>query len=55
MTYVGDAPDDMRMARTVGARGVGIVSILGQRQELEAAGAAEVAESVAQWVEAFLA
>lgn len=54
VTYVGDAPDDMRMARTVGARGVGIVSILGERRELEAAGAAEVAESVAQWVEAFL-
>lgn len=53
-TYVGDAPDDMRMARTVGAHGVGIVSILGQRDELAAAGAAQVAESVASWVVDFL-
>lgn len=53
-TYVGDAPDDMRMARTVGSRGVGIVSILGQRDELAAAGASEVAESVASWVAGFL-
>lgn len=53
--YVGDAPDDMRMARTVGARGVGIVSIIGQRADLEAAGAAEVADSVSEWVAAFLA
>lgn len=52
-TYLGDAPDDMRMARTVGARGVGIVSLLGQRAELEAAGATEVAESVAGWVAGF--
>lgn len=54
VTYVGDAPDDMRMARTVGARGVGIVSIIGDRSELEAAGAAEVADSVADWVATFL-
>lgn len=54
VTYIGDAPDDMRMARAVGARGVGIVSLVGDRQELEAAGAAEVAESVPAWVAAFL-
>lgn len=53
-TYIGDAPDDMRMARTVGARGVGIVSIIGDRLELEAAGASEVADSVAEWVAALL-
>lgn len=53
--YVGDAQDDMRMARTVGARGVGIVSMLGTRADLEAAGASEVVESVADWVDAFLA
>jgi HAD superfamily hydrolase (TIGR01549 family) len=52
--YVGDAPDDMRMARAVGARGIGIESILGERGELEAAGAAEVAASVPSWVAAFL-
>jgi phosphoglycolate phosphatase len=54
VTYVGDAPDDMRMARAVGARGVGIESILGERGELEAAGASEVATSVASWVTTFL-
>jgi HAD superfamily hydrolase (TIGR01549 family) len=52
--YVGDAPDDMRMARNVGARGIGIESILGERSELAAAGAAEVAASVASWVASFL-
>ncbi len=49
-TYIGDAPDDMRMARAVGARGIGIVSILGQRDDLQAAGASQVADSVAAWV-----
>ena len=52
--YVGDAPDDMRMARTVGARGIGIESILGERGDLEAAGASVVAASVVEWVGAFL-
>jgi len=52
--YVGDAPDDMRMARFVGARGVGVVSILGRRADLEAAGASEVADSVVEWVAGFL-
>jgi phosphoglycolate phosphatase len=52
--YVGDALDDMRMARAVGARGVGILSVLADRADLEAAGASEVAESVAGWVDAFL-
>lgn len=53
--YVGDALDDMRMARAVGARGVGIVSMLGSRVDLEAAGATDVADSVADWVDGFLA
>jgi len=53
-TYVGDAPDDMRLARAVGARGVGIVSILGTAEELIAAGATEVHPSVATWVDSFL-
>jgi phosphoglycolate phosphatase-like HAD superfamily hydrolase len=53
-TYVGDAPDDMRMARAVGARGVGIVSTLGTEADLRAAGAAEVAPSVADWVDRIL-
>ncbi|HET7473720.1 MAG TPA: HAD family hydrolase [Candidatus Limnocylindrales bacterium] len=52
--YVGDAPTDMRMAVAVGARAVGIESVLGDPDELRAAGAAEVAPSVADWVERHL-
>ncbi len=52
--YVGDAPDDMRMARAVGARAIGIVSALGTADDLRAAGADEVAASVAEWVDGFL-
>jgi len=52
--YVGDAPDDMRMARAVGARAVGIVSTLGTAPDLRAAGADEVAQSVVDWVDGFL-
>jgi phosphoglycolate phosphatase len=52
--YVGDAPDDMRMARAVGARAIGIVSTLGTAADLRAAGADEVAASVADWVDGFL-
>lgn len=52
--YVGDAPDDMRMARVVGVRGIGIASVLGTPEELLAAGAAEVAPSVAAWVDELL-
>ncbi len=52
--YVGDVPDDMRMARAVGARGVGIASILGDPDALIAAGASEVADSVAGWSERLL-
>jgi HAD superfamily hydrolase (TIGR01509 family) len=53
--YIGDAQDDMRMAHAVGARGVGVVSMLGTREDLLAAGAAEVVDSVAGWVDGFLA
>lgn len=52
--YVGDAPTDMQMAVTVGARGVGIESVLGEPVELRAAGAAEVAPSVVAWVDRHL-
>jgi pyrophosphatase PpaX len=54
-TYVGDAPTDMRMAVAVGARGVGIESVLGDPDELRAAGAVEVARSVAEWADRHLA
>lgn len=53
--YVGDAPTDMRMARTVGVRAVGIESVLGDPDELREAGADEVAGSVPAWVERHLA
>lgn len=53
--YVGDVPDDMRMAVAVGARAVGIASILGDPAELVAAGADEVADSVVEWVDRLLA
>jgi phosphoglycolate phosphatase-like HAD superfamily hydrolase len=52
--YVGDALDDMRMAAAVGVRGVGIVSMLADAEELGAAGAVESAASVVEWVERFL-
>lgn len=52
--YVGDAPDDMRMARAVGARGIGIVGPLATADDLVAAGAAEVWDSVVGWVDRYL-
>jgi HAD superfamily hydrolase (TIGR01509 family) len=54
VAYVGDAPDDMRMAVAVGARPIGIRSMLGDADELVAAGAAEVHDSVADWVATIL-
>jgi phosphoglycolate phosphatase-like HAD superfamily hydrolase len=53
--YVGDVPDDMRMARSVGALGVGIESSIGSRAELIAAGASAVYPGVAEFVDALLA
>ena len=53
--YVGDAPTDMQMAVSVGARPVGIASVLGDPDDLRAAGAIEVAASVAAWTESYLA
>ncbi len=54
-TYVGDVPDDMRMARAVGTGAIGILSQLGDAAELEAAGAQEIHPSVAAWVAQLLA
>jgi HAD superfamily hydrolase (TIGR01509 family) len=54
-TYVGDAPDDMRMARAVGARAVGIVGILSTPEDLARAGAHEVHGSVVEWVSGHVA
>jgi HAD superfamily hydrolase (TIGR01549 family) len=53
--YVGDVPDDMRMARAVGALGIGIESSIGSREELLQAGASEVYAAVAEFVDALLA
>ncbi len=53
--YIGDALDDMRMARAAGAHAVGIDSALGDDAALRAAGAHETAPSVAAWVDRFLA
>jgi len=55
VAYVGDAPTDMRMARAVGVRAVGIASVVGDPDELREAGADEVASTVAAWVEGFVA
>jgi pyrophosphatase PpaX len=52
--YVGDAPDDMRMARVVGADAIGIASIVGRPEELAAAGASSVHTSVAEWADTVL-
>ncbi len=52
--YVGDAPDDMRMARAARAHAVGIASLLGEPDALRRAGADVVATSVADWVDSWL-
>jgi pyrophosphatase PpaX len=54
VAYVGDAPTDMRMARAVGVRAVGIASVVGDPDELREAGADEVAPTVAAWVDALV-
>lgn len=53
--YVGDAPDDMRMARRLGVPAVGIPSILSRPASLRAAGAVEIWPSVPAWTASFLA
>ena len=53
-TYVGDTPDDMRMAVAAKVRAVGIESVLGDAEELRAAGATEVAPTTVDWVARWL-
>lgn len=53
--YLGDVPDDMRMARAVGSHAVGIVGRLGSADELFDAGAEAVHASVVEWVDTYLA
>jgi phosphoglycolate phosphatase-like HAD superfamily hydrolase len=49
--YVGDTPDDMRMAVAAGVAGVGIESVLGDAAELRAAGASETAATTVEWIQ----
>lgn len=53
--YVGDTPDDMRMALAVGTLAIGIESVLGNAAELRAAGAGETAATAVEWIERWLA
>ena len=52
--YVGDVPDDMRMARAVGAMGIGIESSIGLRETMLEAGASAVYPLVADFVDDLL-
>jgi phosphoglycolate phosphatase len=52
--YVGDVPDDMRMASAVGAIGIGIESVNWRPDDLLDAGAARVFPSVAAFVDDLL-
>jgi phosphoglycolate phosphatase-like HAD superfamily hydrolase len=53
--YVGDTVEDMLMACAAGAHPVGIPSVIGTAAALLAAGAAELAPSVAVWADRVLA
>jgi phosphoglycolate phosphatase len=55
VTYVGDTREDMAMARAFGARAIGIESAVGSPEVLRAAGADELAGSVAGWAERLVA
>jgi phosphoglycolate phosphatase len=52
--YVGDVPDDMRMATAVGTLGIGIESPIWAREDLFAAGASAVYAGVAAFVDDLL-
>jgi phosphoglycolate phosphatase len=52
--YVGDVPDDMRMARAAGAIGIGIEGAMATREVLAAAGANAVYSRVADFVDDLL-
>lgn len=52
--YLGDTRDDMRMAVAGGVHALGIASLLGEPEDLRAAGARQVFPSVAAWVAAEL-
>lgn len=52
--YVGDVPDDMRLAQAVGAIGIGIENGFGGREALLEAGASHLYPSVAAFVDDLL-
>jgi phosphoglycolate phosphatase len=52
--YLGDAPDDVRMAVAVGSHAIGVVSMLSDVTLLRDAGAEMVVASVAEWVDLVL-
>ncbi|MBI2780750.1 MAG: HAD hydrolase-like protein [Chloroflexi bacterium] len=52
--YIGDVPDDMRMARAVGTLGIGIESTIWTRDALLAAGASAIYPGVAEFVDDLL-
>ena len=52
--YVGDTPDDMRMAVAAGVHPVGVVSVFSDERLLRDAGAETVVPSVAAWVGSLL-
>ena len=52
--YIGDVPDDMRMARAVGAVGIGIESVNWRPEDLREAGASAIFPSVAAFVDDLL-
>ena len=54
VAYLGDAPDDMRMARAAGVRAVGVVSVFSTEAALLDAGAEAVVASVTEWVDGLL-
>ncbi|HEX9044978.1 MAG TPA: HAD family hydrolase [Candidatus Limnocylindrales bacterium] len=53
--YLGDTVEDIAMASAAGVRAVGIPSLVGPADALLAAGADEIASSVASWADALLA
>jgi len=53
--YLGDSPDDMRMARSAGVRAVGVTSGMSRARALEEAGAQETVDAVSTWAGRLLA
>lgn len=53
--YLGDTIEDVGMASAAGVRAIGIPSLVGPADVLLAAGADEIAPSVASWTDALLA